>query len=474
MPKISLTERYVASMKASPGGRLEISDAGCAGLCLRITGLGSKVWALRYRAPDGRQSRHRLGDYPTMSLRDARLEAGRLRDLVHSGGDPVQAQREARQQARQDALATFGKLLGAYWTACETGEWQPKRKRKRAATLDYEMRLARRHIEPVLGETPVSAIKRSTVKDLLRGMAAKGIGAQTNRVQAVIRQVFNYAISEELAEVNPAMGFTAFHSLKPRRRIWKDAELRALWAALTGPDLETADGQAVHVGRRVRIALQLALLLLQRRGEIAGMDLEELDLDQAVWLIPGERMKSGRPHQVPLPPYSIQLIREAIALARLPADRTKGPVFPSPLDHTRPMNPEALTRAMDRLRDCIGIHDATVHDLRRTGSTALTSERLRVPPFIRSKVLGHETDAGGGAAVSSIHYDANEYMSDKRAALSAWESLLFRIVRSPAEREARSTRPGVLRTTVFGLVAANDENPFRMDQTFWPSTPFER
>jgi hypothetical protein len=73
------------------------------------------------------------------------------------------------------------------------------------------------------------------------------------------------------------------------------------------------------------------------------------------------------------------------------------------------------------------IEDGTVHDVRRTGSTLPTSERLSVSPFIRSKVLAHY-DSGGGAQVSATRYDANTYLREKRRALESWQRLLARIV----------------------------------------------
>lgn len=173
-------------------------------------------------------------------------------------------------------------------------------------------------------------------------------------------------------------------------------------------------------------------------------------------------MKAGGPHLVPLPPHAVELIQEALRVSGLPSDRARGPVFASPRDCTRPINPEALTRAMDRLRDCIGVENLTVHDLRRTGSTALTSERLRVSPFIRTKVLGHESDPGGGAAVSSVHYDVNEYLSDKRSARRAWEGLLLRIVAAGPSSAGRTTRTGIIRDARSGLVAANDAGAARL------------
>jgi integrase len=190
----------------------------------------------------------------------------------------------------------------------------------------------------------------------------------------------------------------------------------------------------------MRIILQLAALLLQRRGEITGMMTDELNLDQGLWLIPGERMKGGLPHLVPLPPEAVKLITRALVLADEVEERKRKegekleksnsrPVFPSPRGHGKSVLANSVTHAMKEITTALGIEGVSPHDLRRTGSTALTSERIGVSPFIRSKVLGHSTDAGGGAAVSSVHYDANSYIAEKRRALSAWETLLEEIVR---------------------------------------------
>jgi hypothetical protein len=44
-------------------------------------------------------------------------------------------------------------------------------------------------------------------------------------------------------------------------------------------------------------------------------------------------------------------------------------------------------------------------------------------------------DTGGGAVVSTIHYDANEHLGEKRRALEAWQALLAEIVKGPAALE---------------------------------------
>lgn len=437
MAKVNLTDRAVTAAKAAPGQRLEIWDALTPGLALRVTHNGVKSWILRYRTGDGRQPRFKIGDASRMSLKAARLEAGRLKDLIDKGGDPQGEKRQAKEAARSVTVRTFGDLLDSYWTACEAGTWKPKKKRKRASTLAFEKRLAERHITPAFKALALDAIKRGTVEALLLERIKAGIGAQTNRTHAIIRQAFAFGIARDFTTANPAMQVPALHDAEPRRVVWRDDALKALWSACEGcATLRDAEGKRVFVSRPLAITVQLAAILLQRRVEIAHMATDELDLDAALWTVPGERMKAGRPHLVPLPPRAVALIREAMALAKEKGDGRH--VFPSP-DGEGPINEDSVTKALAKLRHAIGVAEGTVHDLRRTGSTAMTGERLGISPFIRSQVLAHTTDAGGGAAVSSAHYDLNTYLPEKRRALAAWENLLLEIVGEKAP--ASNVRP---------------------------------
>lgn len=424
----ALTHTMVTGAKAEPGKRLEIWDASTPGLCLRVTDKGVKSYVLRYHSKGGGQPRFKIGDAKRMDLRSARAEAWRLKEEIAKGNEPAAEKRRVKAADQARTIRTFADLLDAYESACEVGEWKPKKKRKRPQTLAYEKAIAVRHIRPALGKMLLEDVKRPVVKGVLRKMIERGIGAQTNRTHAIIRQAFNFAMAEDLVAGNPAVGFDSFHDQKPRPRIYSDVELANVWAGLQKPSaLKSPNGKGVMIGRPVAIALQLCAILLQRRGEVAGMALSEIDLESGTWLITAERMKSDKPHRVPLPPHAIALIREAIKLAQGDATDPPAFVFPSPRDGTKPITASSLTHALDRLTSALKIEDAVVHDLRRTGSTALTSERLGVTPFIRSKILGH-ADAGGGATVSSTHYDANEYLAEKRRAIEAWENLLLEIV----------------------------------------------
>lgn len=440
MARIALTDRAVAAARAGPDGRLELWDERIAGLCLRVTGRGVKTWVFRYRAADGRQPRFTLGRFPAVGVRDARDAAHEIMRTVHRGEDPAAERRKSRIAAAAGPR-TFDDLADLYERECASGYWRPKNKTKRARTLSDEKGILRRHIRPAIGRMPYGAITRADVKAFLRTMRAKGIGAQTNRAHAVTRQVFAFAISEDLVEINPATGFARFADEIPRTRIWDDKELATVWAALTDcSGLRTSEGEPVQVSEAVRIALKLTALLGQRRTEIAGMAVGELNLEARTWLIPPVRMKGNRPHMVPLSDPAVDLIKRARVLADFDRDRPSAYVFPTSRNEERAIKPDSMTRALRRITDALGLEGLTVHDLRRTVSTNLTSERLGVSPFIRSKVLGH-LDAGGGAMVSSIHYDANTYLAEKRRALEAWAQLLLEIVgeRPVGRRAPRST-----------------------------------
>ena len=458
MAATHLTARFCAAAQPKTGkfGKPEQTafyDDDPRGLELRVSGDGRKVWSFRYRTLEGHQRRITLGSYVAedeqndaeaplpdgapkpLTLKAARIKARQARAVVEAGGDPASDKRAAKAKALAEPLKTFNDLADAFITASEKGHWKPRRKQKRARTIEDEKAVLRRYVRPVIGQHRLETVDRRAIRKLLTDLIDRGIGAQTNRTLAVIRQVLAYGVDQERLEANAATRIDKPATETPRVRILTDAELKALWgicvdcpAKMHLPPKEGDEGGVrVYAGKPMRLALRLAMLLLSRRTEIAAMQVAEINLAQGTWLIPSDRMKGGLAHLVPLPPKAAELIKEAIELAK--DEKVPSPfVFPSGRDRSKAINPDRLSHAMADLSAVLGISGATVHDLRRTGSTAMTSERLGISPFIRSRILAHAGDTGGGAAVSSTHYDANSYIAEKRRALEAWEGLLLEIV----------------------------------------------
>lgn len=427
MAKMMLTDRAVAAAKAAPDQRLEIWDNRQPGLCLRVTDKGVKTWVYRYRAEDGRQPRFTIGKLPAITLKDARERAADLAREVAKGGDPATDRRKARVFAT-GSLRTFDDLADLFEKRCASGEWMPKGKRKRQRTLDDENSVLRRHIRPTVGKMPYTAIGKADVRALLRKMTARGIGAQANRTHALIRQIYNFAISEDLVALNPTAGVNQPASNNARSRIWTDDELKSLWRALSDHEnIFDADGKRIAISEVMAIALKLCAVVGQRRQEVIGMEVGELDLKAKTWTIPAARMKGNRAHLVPLSDNAVTLIEKAIEVTNRGRNSQSPYVFRTSWEDDRPIQPGSLSRAMLRVTRALKIPNATVHDLRRTMSSTMTSERLKVSHFIRSEVIAHST-TGGGAAVSMQNYDVNGYVSEKRDALDRWANLLMIIV----------------------------------------------
>lgn len=444
MAKVRLTDKYVTAITAPKGERLEVFDQHPlgAGLMLRVTDAGKKTWMVRYRTDDGQHRRLSLGMYPEIDLAEARVRAGAARKEANDGNDPAGAKKVKRAEAKAQTVKTFADLAEVYFTACEIGEWKPRGKKKRDSTLANERWLWNKHIKPKLGDLRVEEVSPNAVKAVLRALVAAGNEVTSNRVRAQIRQMFNFAISEKRLTSNPIDGIQALGEEKPRDRVIRDEELQAVWSALSSPTSlrkppsdTSSEGERVYVSQGVATAIKLLSLLLTRRAEVAGMERDELVVEnttQPSWTIPGARTKNGQPHFVPLSETAADLIRDAMKHADDGHENPSRFVFPSPRNRQKPITPAAISHALRDVRMALGLKRLSPHDLRRTAATNMASERLRISPFLIGRLLNHTSETGGAAMVTMTTYALHDYAPEKRQALAAWEELLLTITEQAA------------------------------------------
>jgi integrase len=151
-----------------------------------------------------------------------------------------------------------------------------------------------------------------------------------------------------------------------RDRVLTDDELQTLWTVLRDP--ATLDRLRVTMGRAIAIAL--CAVTLRRRGEVAGIDLSELDLTAKTWTIPANRSKNGRAHTVRLSNEALALIDEARSIRVFDRGAAQvDPLFPTARGVPKAIDAANLTRAFIAVAAQAGISNARLHDLRRTGAT---------------------------------------------------------------------------------------------------------
>ncbi len=427
MPTFALTAALVERLRRTKTpslARVEYWDAKTPGLCLRVSASGAATWSFRYRPRDGGgYQRVTLGALPAVGLADARDHASRLRLDVAGGSDP-QRERMAKRAAVANAFS-FDRLAQRY-----LDEYAKPRK---ASWRNDESYLKRPR--QVWGERDAASISRRDAIELLDDIKATA-PVSANRTHSVLVTFFNWAVEDQLLELNPIAGLKKRAVEGAKDRTLTDAEIRVLWR-----QTEPANG----IDDDIAAALRIVLLVGVRPGEAAGALRHELfDLDdpkKARWEIPAERTKARRAHVVPLAPMAREIFRGALAQRQ---DNSTG-VFGSRFFNRETLARHTLSRALQRLIGQLDRRDRaaaslldnppTPHDLRRTVATGLS--RLGIAREDRLAVLAHV--AGD---VHGVVYDKYERLKEKRTALMAWERHLATLVGRRLADQRRSRHSG--------------------------------
>ena len=398
----NLTERFLQTIKPPAAGRAEFYDQTVKGLSVRVTASGIVTFTLFYRLSGDRQKRRTtLGQYPALSLAEARQKARAA--LLHAarGNDPGAEQLAVKQSP------TLAELLAEFW------ERELSAKKSGA-----EMRrLLEKDALPAWGKRKVKEITRRDVVILLDQVRDRGAPVTANRLLGRLTRLFNFACERGILEESPCARLKKIEE-QPRERVLSDRELAAFWQGL--------DDTGIHPG--TALALRFILVTGQRPGEVSGMAWAEIDDNW--WTIPAERAKNGREHRVPLTSLGRALLAQARELAAGSAY-----VFPSPRPNGRdkPLQVRSLSRAIDRKYELLGIAKFVPHDLRRSVRTRLAE--LGVDDIVAERILNHTLQ--GIARV----YNRHDYDVEKRAALETWQRHLQQIIQSPADNVVHLSSP---------------------------------
>lgn len=300
-----------------------------AGLYLELTAAGGRYWRLKYRY-GGKEKRLALGVYPTVSLKDARERTAEARKVLSAGADPSAERKAAKAQAGRDAANTL-QDVAADWMQHQAARWDEGTAEKIRRSLEL-------HVYPKLGARPLASIRASEVQAVVKAVEATGAGDTASRVLQRVKAIFRWAVTHERIEANPMLDLVPGELLKPRD-VTNRAALpeRELPGFLTRLERYEGDATTKH-------ALQLLVLTAARPGEVRGARWEEFDLAGAVWTIPGERMKMGTEHRVPLS-------RQALAVlgAQQLLSSHRDLVFPSPHYPGKSLSENTFNSALARL-----------------------------------------------------------------------------------------------------------------------------
>ena len=441
--RLKFTDRTILALKPIDA-LIDYWDSSLPGFGLRVAPSGLKTWVVMYRRPSGNSSRMKLGTYPAVGLASARLAARQaIGGVQMEGRDPV-AERVADRNAE-----TFAQLADEYvrrWAKQVGADGRPRKRSWRE-----DQRQIDRYLLPAWRHRKVKEIARRDVRDLVETIAERrlrkgttddgkpklGAPIMSNRVLALVKKMFNFALDREWLDANPAARLKPVSPEHACDRVLSHQEIRMLWLALD------------EEHHRIASLFRTLLLTAQRSGEVLQMRWSQIEPPlfertatgltfaptnaPTVWTIPSTEAKNGTAHEVPLSDAVVTLLQDLATAdedertknnARYRARKNHVPrdvseyVFPSPKTDG-PI--QETQKAVQRLRKRGGFR-FTAHDLRRTAATLMAD--ARIPESIIPKILNHKE-----SSVTRRHYNLHAYRNEKRAALVAWARHLGSILK---------------------------------------------
>ena len=368
------------------------------GLYLEVKPNGSKLWRLKYFF-EGKEKLLSLGSYPEIGLKQAREEQLRLRTMVANGTNPSET-RTAQKEAQADANSF--EAIAREWHTRNIGKWTEKHG-------DQILRRLELNVFPWLGKVGIQRITPPELLKVMRRMEDRGAHETAHRVLSSCGQVFRYAIATGRAEQDISQHLRG--ALTPTRAkhlasITEPAKIGELLRAI-----DAYEGTFV-----VKSALQLAPLVFVRPKELRTAEWSEIDIENAEWHIPAEKMKARQKHIVPLSRQAIAVIEELRPLTGHGAAAKY--LFPSPRTLARPMSDNAVLGALRRMG--YSKDEMTGHGFRSMAST-----RLNEMGYNRDHIERQLAHSEGNSVRAAYNYA--DYLEQRKAMMQEWANYLDKL-----------------------------------------------
>jgi len=410
---IKITKQTIESgwKRRAKSSRLVIRDAECRGLSLVVNPTGM-AWRFEYKPRGVDPSTGRrwpsqavtIGTPESHSPDGAREAAGALKGRAKAGEDLAGVRRAAITEASRQRALTVGKLVDAYEIALPT---RPKLRGTgplSSASVQQEIALVRRSVGMMdLGLVCIGLVSVEHIQRLLSAEATRP--ATARKLFGSMSRFFDWAQAERYVTVNPCMMLSKARRPKavPARPNYLHLdELARLW--------EAADTLEPVVCQFIRFMIAVPC----RLREATRLEWKHLDLERAVWTIPGPLSKNREQHRIHLHDLALAPLKSALWENGQPAT---GLVFPSPRA-ARPLETfTAMKRALTAATGCSGW---TFHDFRRSFASACAENG--VSETVADAVLSHRQSATRGGVLGV--YQRSSRWPEQVAAMNTWGDLL--------------------------------------------------
>ncbi len=377
----------------------KLSDSG--GLYLYVTKAGNKIWRMKYRFPKGgKEKKLVFGNYPIISLQDAREKQFEAKKLLSQNIDPMAQKKEELDTLKNDLAITF-KNVSQMWFDFNKEKWSER-------NAGYVWRRLEQKMFPHIGKVPIKLLKRKQILDAIRHTEEEGSNDLAHRLAQYCKQICSYAVNEEIIESNPAL------ELSDALKKYKKEHHAHLEAHEIPEFLKTLERNDARLHLSTKVAIKLLMLTFVRTSELIGSRWEEVDFDNAQWTIPAERMKTKQPHLVPL---STQVLELFTKLHDMNGNREF--IFPNSVNPRKTMSNSTILRGLYQL----GYKGKlTGHGFRATAMSTI-QEKLGYRYEVVDRQLAHAPKSKVQAA-----YDRAKFLDERTKMMQEWSDYLEQLI----------------------------------------------
>ncbi|OJW12510.1 integrase arm-type DNA-binding domain-containing protein [Mucilaginibacter sp. 44-25] len=402
------------------------------GLYLQIMPNGSKYWQHRFRY----QSKQRclsLGTFPEVSLADAREKLKEAKASLKQNIDPKVLRQQQKQLAHYEAGLTF-KAIAEEWHQLNKDSWTERH-------ANYVLRRLELHTFKEIGEYPVSQLTPALVMACLQKVEKTG-PEMARRVMSMCSRIFQYAIATGRGERDLTIGLK--YGLKKRKL--------GHYAAVTLDELPKLV-RSIHTNdarlyKQTHLCLKLMLLTAVRTSELIEARWCEIDFEQALWVIPAERMKTRKLHKVPLSKQALEILTQ---LKEMNGKRDF--VFPSIPRPRKPMSNATILKALAN----IGYkYKMTGHGFRSV-LMGVCKQHLGYRHEPVDRQLAHEPRNSVDRA-----YDRADYLPERKVMMQEYADYIDAIIHNkPNEKEINAPTNRNIATPIKNPTRAFNSHGYR-------------
>ncbi len=368
------------------------------GLYLLVTAAG-KYWRFNYRY-EGKRKTLALGVYPTVSLAEARKRHEKARELLSRDIDPNASKREQKQIKADLAANTFELVARAWLKKTEVT--------RKEITQNRITTLMEQDVFPYIGAQPINSVgPRDVLNKVLRKIEARGSIDTAHRTKQICGRVFRYGVAIGLAERDVTSDLRGALAEIPKSH----------FSAITEPKLAGELMRAIfgYSGHPTTVAaLKMAPLVFVRPGELRKAEWVEIDLIGAEWRIPGDKMKMGIDHIVPLSTQALTILQNLHLITGHGRY-----VFPSLRSDDRPMSENTINAALRGMGYSKEIH--TAHGFRAMARTILDEVLGERVDYIEHQLAHTVKDPNGRA------YNRTAHLPARRKMMQCWADYLDKL-----------------------------------------------